>query len=109
MIDGSKELVDIIKEFLELNKVEDTIIYDFEKKDYFAAFVIVGTSHGEVHSRAVVKKLSSHLKKYGCVSRIDGVTGSKWFILETMDVILHIFDEETRKHYNLEDLLSKRR
>lgn len=37
---------------------------------------------------------------------VEGLKESTWVLIDANDVIVHIFDDETREHYNLEDLWS---
>lgn len=40
------------------------------------------------------------------VKKIEGMKKSKWILMDYGDIIVHIFDEEERKNYNLEKLWS---
>jgi ribosome-associated protein len=37
---------------------------------------------------------------------VEGLKGSTWVLIDADDVIVHVFDRETREHYNLENLWS---
>jgi ribosome-associated protein len=34
----------------------------------------------------------------------EGYHGARWILLDYHDLVIHIFDEETRRYYNLERL-----
>ena len=35
---------------------------------------------------------------------IEGLDNSKWVLMDFIDVVVHIFNEETRKYYKIEEL-----
>jgi ribosome-associated protein len=36
--------------------------------------------------------------------RVEGVTGSKWILMDYLDVVVHVFTPEMREYYRLEQL-----
>jgi ribosome-associated protein len=73
-----------------------TPMYDF--------FVIAtGASKRQVH--AIVEDVDEAFRKVGD-SRIglEGYEASKWVVQDYGDVMLHVFDTDTRAYYQLEDL-----
>jgi len=70
--------------------------------DYFV--VAPGTSRRQLHAiseeidRALQEEL--HDRRLG----LEGYEQSRWILLDYGDVVIHLFDEETRTYYALEDL-----
>lgn len=65
--------------------------------------IATGTSQRQVGSMAEL--LREELKKKGYKSiHIEGLTQSDWVLVDVGDVIVHLFREEIRHHYNLEDM-----
>ena len=55
--------------------------------------------------KAIQEQITSKLKEAGISPRgIEGMTYSHWVLIDYVDVIVHIFEEETRKFYELEKL-----
>ena len=55
--------------------------------------------------KAIQEQITSKLKEAGISPRgVEGVTYSHWVLIDYVDVIIHIFEEETRKFYELEKL-----
>jgi ribosome-associated protein len=70
--------------------------------DYFV--LATGTSRRQLHAiseeidRALEEEL--HDRRLG----LEGYEQSRWILLDYGDVVIHLFDEETRTYYALEDL-----
>ncbi len=90
----------------DLNRGRDITIIDLRKLtpvfDYFV--VITGSSRRQLH--AIAEEIDLVLRKeYGDKRLgIEGYTDSRWILLDFGDVVVHLFDEETRQYYDLEHL-----
>ena len=90
------------------NRGRDVIVLDMRKLtpvfDYFV--VATGTSRRQIHamSEEIDHKLEDELgdQRLG----IEGYQESRWVLLDYGTVVIHMFDEETRDYYALEDLWS---
>ncbi len=70
--------------------------------DYFV--LATGTSRRQLH--AISEEIDRALEEQ-CNGRrlgIEGYEESRWILLDYGDVIVHLFDPETREYYALEDL-----
>jgi ribosome-associated protein len=58
-------------------------------------------------NRAIAEAIEDALKRTGerPISR-EGESNGNWILLDFGDLVLHVMDEETRRHYNLEGLWS---
>ena len=55
--------------------------------------------------KAIQEQITSKLKEAGISPRgVEGMTYCHWVLIDYGDVIIHIFEEETRKFYELEKL-----
>ena len=72
----------------------------------FDKFLSVGTSSR--HLQALSEILLSELKKIGLERcHIEGRESSDWKLVDTKDIIIHIFHPEKRKFYDLEKMWSE--
>ena len=104
---SSRKLVDIALSALEDKKGLEVLFIDFNKAPNTVAkyFVIChGTSNIHVKSLAdaVIEKLSKEEASKPW-SR-EGIENAEWILLDYADVVIHIFQENTRKFFNLEGL-----
>ncbi len=85
---------------------QDIHILDTRKQtalfDYFV--IVTGTSRRQLHamSEEIDRKLEVDLRdrRLG----IEGYDESRWIVLDYGDVVIHLFDEEARQYYRLEEL-----
>jgi ribosome-associated protein len=88
------------------NRGQQIVVLDLrEVTPVFDYFVIVtGASRRQLH--AISEDIDNHLEKDLGDKRmgIEGYSDSRWILLDYGSVVIHIFDEETRGYYSLEDL-----
>ena len=69
--------------------------------------MVIASGMSARHVGALAEKLSQSLKDEGMeVGAIEGKDTCDWVLLDTGDVIVHLFRPEAREHYNLEKLWS---
>jgi ribosome-associated protein len=88
------------------NRGRDVVILDLrELTTFFDYFVIVsGTSRRQLHA---ISEEIDHALEEGLGDRrlgIEGYDESRWILLDYGDVIIHMFEPETRAYYDLEHL-----
>lgn len=94
----------------EEHRGQDIVILDMrELTTFFDFFVIVsGTSRRQLH--AMSEHIDEALTQQGARRLgIEGFGESRWILLDYGDVVVHLFDPETRRYYALEDLWSHAR
>ena len=96
IIEGIKEVKGINTAILDLKKIETAVC------KYFV--ICSGTSNTHVSSIAdSVKKIVSK-KIQEKPWHIEGLNTSEWVLLDYSDIVVHVFQEQTREFYRLEDL-----
>lgn len=96
---------DKIRSLLDSKKGENIAIYDLEGKDYIAQCVIITTALAGKHSFALLDFLRSELKPLGEVFYSTDEESEDWIIADLGEIMVHIFTENTRKRFNLEEFL----
>ena len=88
------------------NRGRDIVILDLrEITPLFDYFVLAtGTSRRQLH--AISEEIDDTLAKEFNDYRlgIEGYAESRWILLDFGDIVVHIFDDETRDYYSLEQL-----
>ncbi len=89
----------------EDNRGRDIAILDLRSLttafDYFV--IVTGASRRQLH--AMSEEIDRVLGELGDRRLgIEGYVESRWVLLDYGDIVIHLFDEETRAYYSLEDL-----
>ena len=78
---------------------------DIRKKSSYADYLIIATCRSARHVNAVADDITIKLKKKGIkCPQPEGKPKCDWTIIDAGDVIIHLFREEIRLHYDLEKL-----
>ncbi len=96
IIEGIREVKGIDTSILDLKKIETAVC------KYFV--ICSGTSNTHVSSIAdsVKKNVSKEVQEKPW--HIEGLNTSEWVLLDYSDIVVHVFQEQTREFYRLEDL-----
>ena len=97
-----------IETILDNNKALDIISIDLKNKSYIADYMIIASGTSSRHLQALARILIIELKKIGLDNcRIEGKESNDWKLVDTQDVIVHIFHPEKREFYDLEKMWSE--
>jgi ribosome-associated protein len=101
-----RTLLRLIERSLDDDKAVDPVTIDLEGKTAFADAMIVASGTSQRHIAAMADKLLERLKAAGYrdVTAEGGGGEADWVLIDTGDVIVHLFKPETRDFYNLEKL-----
>ena len=101
----SEALIKNVVEWLDDAKAEDVITIDLEGKSSIGDFMVIATGRSDRHVVAISEQLQAKLKEAGCPEvRAEGQAGGDWVVIDTGDIILHLFRPEVREFYNLEKM-----
>jgi ribosome-associated protein len=100
-----------ILEVVEDKQAVNIVLLDVHDLTSLAAYFIVATVDNLRQSKAIEDELLTRLKLQQNIRplNLEGADGSGggWAVLDYGDVIVHLFTEEMREHYKLEQLWSK--
>ena len=86
-------------------KADDVVLLDLSGVSGYADFLVVASGTNERQLEAIADGVEESLRKSG--RRLVGSEGNKssrWQLLDFGDVVVHVFHEEERGHYDLEGL-----
>jgi ribosome-associated protein len=89
----------------EDNKARDVVILDMRNLTPLYDFLVLATgiSRRQIHTLAEEIDAALRLEGEQRLS-IEGYEASKWVVQDYGDVVIHLFDPETREYYALEEL-----
>lgn len=104
---ASATLSKVIIDALDDAKAEDMVRLALDGKSAIADEMIIVSGRSNRHVSSISDKLLEDLKANGFKDlRVEGQQHCDWVLVDTGDVIVHIFRPEVRLFYNLEKLWS---
>lgn len=90
---------------LEDSKAEDIVTINIAGKSALGDYMVVVSGRSNRHVLAIADHLMSDLKDEGLGNaRVEGLEGGDWVLLDTGDIIVHVFRPEIREFYNIEKM-----
>jgi ribosome-associated protein len=103
--DSAAETLRLVLARLEDMKAEETVTIDLRGKSAFSDYMVVTTGRSNRHVGAVAENVAKGLKEAGQKKlHVEGLSNCDWVLIDTGEVILHVFRPEVREFYNLERL-----
>ena len=100
-----KEFVYYVAELILQKKGTDIKILNLEGKTSVTDYFVICSASSTTMVKAIADHLLKETKLVGeKVWHDEGYSGLTWVLLDFVDVVVHVFYEETRKFYNLEGL-----
>jgi len=107
-MDKISDLKKIIIKTLDYNKALDVVTIDLAGKSYVADYMIIASGTSSRHIQALSEQVLNQFKKNGVVdTKIEGKDSLDWKLVDGIDLIVHIFNPEKRKFYELEKMWSE--
>lgn len=98
-------LLQLVLSSLDDDKAEDIVAIDLIGKTSLADHMVIATGRSSRQVSALCQKLIERLKAAGFERpKVEGDNTADWVIVDTGDVIVHLFRPEVREFYNLEKL-----
>ncbi len=102
---GSEQLLSLITSSLDQDGAEEILEIALAGKSPLADFMVVASGRSTRHVAALSDNLIDRLKhQAGVASRVEGKEVADWVLIDTGDVIVHIFRPEVREFYQLEKM-----
>lgn len=99
------ETLNLILSRLEDMKAEETITIDLRGKSSISDYMVVTSGRANRHVGAIAENVAKGLKESGIATpHVEGLTNCDWVLIDSGDVIVHVFRPEVREFYNLEKM-----
>lgn len=101
----SEALLKRIVAWLDDAKAESIVTIDLKNKSSIGDFMVIATGGSDRHVGAIADQLQRKLKDEGHGRiRAEGMPQCDWVLIDTGDIIVHLFRPEVREFYNLEKM-----
>jgi len=102
---ASAALLDQIVHWLDEAKAEAVVTIPLEGKSSLGDYMVVASGRNDRHVAAIAEQLREKIKAQdGRQVRVEGMNACDWVLIDTGDIIVHVFRPEVREFYNLEKM-----
>ena len=107
-MDKISNLKALILKTLDTNKALDIVSIDLKNKSSIADYMIIASGTSSRHIQALSEQVVDKIKLSGIKNcKVEGTESSDWKLIDGIDIIIHIFNPEKRKFYELEKMWSE--
>lgn len=107
-LEAGRELALLIADAISETPAANTLVLDVHAVSPLADFFVICSGENERQLRAISRVVLEDLSKEGVrPKRTEGTPDGGWILIDFGDVIVHIFQNEQRAFYRLEDLWSE--
>ena len=90
---------------IEDDKAEDVVQIDLRGRSDVADYMIVCSGRSTRQVAAIAEKLADRIKaEYRFTPKMEGLETGDWVLIDSFDVIVHVFRPEVRDFYQLEKI-----
>ena len=92
-------------EALKEKKGYDIKVIDISDISILADYFIIANGNNTNQVQAMVDNVEEQMYKAGFNDpKVEGYNNASWILLDYNDIVIHVFDDESRSFYNLERL-----
>ena len=101
-----EQLIHAAAEYAADKKAIDLVALDLRGVAGYTDFFLLASGNTERQAKAIHDGINEGLKKeHGILPRrVEGLTESRWVLMDYLDIVVHVFTPETREFYRLEQL-----
>lgn len=101
----SERLLATVLSSLDDDKAEEIVEIDLRGKTQIGDYMIICSGRSTRQVSSIADKLVQRVKEeYGITPKTEGKDAGDWVLIDTGDVIVHVFRPEVREFYQLEKM-----
>lgn len=101
----SDSLLAAVLKSLDDDKGEDIVQINLRGKSEIGDYMVIASGRSTRQVTAMAEKLAEKVKQeFGIISKTEGKDTGDWVLIDTGDIIVHIFRPEVREFYQLEKM-----
>jgi len=99
------DVLKLVRKSLSDDKAQDVVVIDLGGKTPIADFMVIASGGSQRQVGAMADHLQDKLKTRGVRGlSVEGATQCDWVLIDSGDVIVHLFRPEVRAFYSLEKM-----
>lgn len=101
----SEDVLGAVLASLDDDKAEDIVQIDLRGRSDVADYMVICSGRSSRQVAAIAEKLSERLKeRFRIAAKMEGKETADWVLIDSGDVIVHVFRPEVREFYQLEKM-----
>ena len=100
-VDG---ILALVERSLDADKAEEITTIPLAGKSSMADYMVIATGRNARQIAAMADHLATKLKAEGLRAVVEGLRTCEWVLIDSGDIIVHLFRPEVRGFYNLEKM-----
>lgn len=101
----SDAILKVVLSSLNDDKAEDIVQIDLRGKSQMGDHMVICSGRSTRQVAAISQKLKDRIKdEIGVISKLEGKGTGDWVLVDTGDVIVHVFRPEVREFYQLDEM-----
>ncbi len=100
-----KDTIKLVQKILEGHKAENIVTVDLRGKTTIGDYMIIASGSSNRQIKALAELIVQNFKNINLpIGKPEGLPEGDWLLLDTGNVIVHLFRPEVRTFYNLEKM-----
>jgi len=101
----AQQIVEHSVALAQSKKAEDVVVLDMRAVTDVTDYFVICTGTVDVHVKTIADAIVEGMKEEGGRPwHVEGYGGLQWVLIDFVDVVVHVFQPETRDFYALERL-----
>jgi ribosome-associated protein len=102
---NSESILAAVLQSLDDDKGEEIVQINLRGKSQMGDYMVIASGRSTRQVSAMAEKMADRLKQeFGVICKTEGKETGDWVLIDTGDVIVHIFRPEVREFYQLEKM-----
>ncbi|MFZ1815021.1 MAG: ribosome silencing factor [Rhizobiaceae bacterium] len=102
---SAEDILQTVLTSLDDSKAEQTVNINIKGKSALGDYMVITSGRSHRHVGAIADHLLRDLKEKGHGNaRVEGLPACDWVLIDTGDVVVHVFRPEVREFYGIEKM-----